>query len=154
MNRCKMSYNKDKLVLFFFPYESLRAIRRLLTVHAKKLIKTKIVSVFRPAVVKGLNKFVLYFIFQVLTMTAAEVHQGVCHEIFDLHFVYDSKTFGPLINRLNYFRFRFRFRRDIRSQSCLRGVLHTVETISAVCIIPHLSGVQHFIHHIFSFMIR
>ena len=43
--------------------------------------------------------------------------KGVCHEIFDLQFFYDSNPSGPLINRLKYFRIRFRFRRDIRSQS-------------------------------------
>ena len=32
-------------------------------------------------------------------------------------FFNDSNPFGPLINRLKYFRMRFRFRRDFRSQS-------------------------------------
>ena len=43
--------------------------------------------------------------------------KGVCHEIFDIHFFHDSNPSRPLINRLKYFRIRFRFRRDIRSQS-------------------------------------
>ena len=43
--------------------------------------------------------------------------KGVCHEIFDLHFFHDSKLSGPLINRIKYFRIRFRFCRDIQSQS-------------------------------------
>ena len=49
-----------------------------------------------------------------------------------------------------YFRIRFRFRRDNRSQGALRGVLHSAEIISAVYKIPRrsslyadLSGVQH-----------
>ena len=43
--------------------------------------------------------------------------KGVCHEIFDLHFFHYSNPSRPLINRLNYFQIRFRFRRDIRWQS-------------------------------------
>ena len=31
----------------------------------------------------------------------------MCHEIFDLHFFHDSTPFGPLINRLKYFRIQF-----------------------------------------------
>ena len=38
--------------------------------------------------------------------------KGVCHEIFDLHFFHDSNPSRPLINRLKYFRIRFR--RDIQ----------------------------------------
>ena len=44
----------------------------------------------------------------------------MCHEIIDLNFFHDSNPFGPLINRLEYFRSKFRFHRDIQSQSCLR----------------------------------
>ena len=72
----------------------------------------------------------------------------MCHEIFDLHFFHDSNPSEPLIYRLKYFPIRFRFHRDIRSQSCLPGVQHTV-----VCIPPRsqslryrgddLLGVQH-----------
>ena len=50
-----------------------------------------------------------------------------------------SPWFEPiwaLINSLQYFRIGFRFRRDIRSQSDLRGAQHTAEIISAVCNIP------------------
>ena len=43
--------------------------------------------------------------------------KGVCHEIFNLHFFHNSNLSGPLINRLKYFRVRYQFRRDIRSQS-------------------------------------
>ena len=57
-----------------------------------------------------------------------ELLKGVCQEIFDLQFFLDSNPSGPLINRLQYiFRIRFRFCRNIRSQSCLRGVQHTAE---------------------------
>ena len=42
--------------------------------------------------------------------------KGVCHEIFDLQFFHDSNSSGPLINRLKYFRIKFRFHRDIQSQ--------------------------------------
>ena len=41
--------------------------------------------------------------------------KGVCHNIFDLHFLHDLNPSGPLINRLKYFLIQFRFRRDIRS---------------------------------------
>ena len=71
----------------------------------------------------------------------------MCHEIFDLHFFHDSNPSRPLINRLKYFRIRFRFRRDIRIFKKLHGVHHTAESSSAclhhtaesssaVCIIP------------------
>ena len=76
-----------------------------------------------------------------------EVLKEVCHEIFDLQFFfYDSNIYGPLINRLKYFRSRFWFCWDIRSQSSfcavqcathhweyLSGVLNTTEIISTVC---------------------
>ena len=43
--------------------------------------------------------------------------EGVCHEILDLDFFHDSNPVGPLINRVKYFKIRFRFWRDIRSQN-------------------------------------
>ena len=62
-------------------------------------------------------------------------------------FFHDSTPFGPLINRLKYFRFRFRFRWEIFD--------HTV--ISAVWSTPLRSKffliTQHFILQIFSFML-
>ena len=102
-------------------------------------------------------------------------------EIFDLEFFFRFEPIRApaLINRLKHFRILFQFRRDIRSQSCLcsvqhtaaprwspwcatyhwdhlRGVQHTVEIISAVCITlqrwslrfathprDHLRGVEH-----------
>ena len=56
-------------------------------------------------------------------------------------FFHDSKPSGPLINRLQYFRIRFRFRQDIqifkKAPRCashrrvgLRGVHHTAESIT------------------------
>ena len=53
--------------------------------------------------------------------------KGVCHEIFNLYF-HDSTPSGPLINRLKYFRIRFRFRRDIQIFKKLSGVHHTAES--------------------------
>ena len=47
----------------------------------------------------------------------------VCNEIFDQHFIQDSNPSGPLVNRLKYFRFRFRG--DIRSQICLRSAANS-----------------------------
>ena len=41
----------------------------------------------------------------------------MCNEIFDLYFFHDSNPSGSLINRVKYYRIRFQFRRDIRSQS-------------------------------------
>ena len=41
---------------------------------------------------------------------------------------------GPLINRLKYFRIRFRFRQDIKMFKKLLGVHPTGESSSAVCI--------------------
>ena len=58
--------------------------------------------------------------------------KGVCHEIFDLHFFHDLNPSRPLINRLKYFRIRFRFRQDIRIFKKIRGVKH-----------PRLHGVHH-----------
>ena len=62
-----------------------------------------------------------------------------------------SRDFRPpvffmrrIINRLKYFRIRFKFRQDILSQSCLGGVQHTTEIISAVC-----KGVHHTMKMIF-----
>ena len=74
--------------------------------------------------------------------------KGVGHEIFYLPFFFLIRThLGPM----KYFRIWFWFRRDIRSQSCLRGVHPSAEMISAVCIPlrsatyrrDHLRGVQH-----------
>ena len=59
--------------------------------------------------------------------------KGQCHEIFDLHFFHDSNPPRPLINRLNYFRILFRFRRDLRIFKKLRSVHHPAESDSAVC---------------------
>ena len=39
--------------------------------------------------------------------------KGVCHEIFYLHFLHDLNPSRPLINRLKYFRIRFRYPQDI-----------------------------------------
>ena len=49
--------------------------------------------------------------------------KGVCHEILDLKFFYDSNPSEPLINRLKYFQIRFRFCRDIPSQSSKNSTL-------------------------------
>ena len=51
--------------------------------------------------------------------------KGVCHEIFGLQFFswFDWNPSGPLINRLKYYRIPFRFRRDIRSQRVICGVV-------------------------------
>ena len=73
--------------------------------------------------------------------------KGVCHKISDLQFFSWSEPIWPLINRLKYFRIRFQFCWDIRSQrwspQCatyrrdhLHGVQHTAEIISTVCITP------------------
>ena len=62
--------------------------------------------------------------------------KGVCHEIFDLQFFLWFETIWALINRLKYVRIRFRFCRDIRILKKLLGVHPTVESDSAVCIIP------------------
>ena len=70
------------------------------------------------------------------TFWKVRVLKGVCHEIFDLHFFHDSIPSRPLINRLKYFKIRFRFRQDIRILKKLSGVHPTAESDSAVCIIP------------------
>ena len=71
-------------------------------------------------------------------------------------FFHDLNPSGPLINRLKYFRIRFRFRRDIQILKKLRGVhpmktkhlkklcgVHpTAESDSAVCIIPRSQALQ------------
>ena len=49
---------------------------------------------------------------------------------------------GPMINRLKYFRIRFRFRWDIQTFNKLRGAHHTSESSSAVCIIPQSQAPQ------------
>ena len=82
-------------------------------------------------------------------------------------FFNDSNPFGPLINRLKYFRMRFRFRRDFRSQSqphagkvfdlslrCVAHrwnhlcfVLHTAEIVSVVCCTSLRSYPRYIAHH-------
>ena len=44
-------------------------------------------------------------------------------------------------------RIRFRLRLDIRSQSNLRGVLHTANSISTVCCTPMRSSPKYVAHH-------
>ena len=68
--------------------------------------------------------------------------KGVCHEIFDLHFFHDLNPSRPLINRLKYFRIRFRFRRDIWIFKKLHGVHPTAESDSTVCVIPGSQTLQ------------
>ena len=46
-------------------------------------------------------------------------------------FFHHSNPSRPLKHRQTYFRIWTRFRRDIRSQSCLHGMLHIVEIVSA-----------------------
>ena len=50
-------------------------------------------------------------------------------------FFHDSNPSGPLINRLKYFRIRFRFRRDIKILKKLCSVHPTAESDSTECII-------------------
>ena len=60
--------------------------------------------------------------------------KGQCQEIFDLFFFFhESNPAGPLINRLKCFQLFFRFSRDIRSQSCLRGEQHTTKSPIFFC---------------------
>ena len=54
--------------------------------------------------------------------------KGVCHKIFDIHFFHDSNPSRPLIKRLENFRIRFQFHRDIWIFKKLRGVHHTGES--------------------------
>ena len=73
--------------------------------------------------------------------------KGVCNEIFYLHFFHDSNPSRSLINRLKYFRIWLQFRQDIlilkKALLCashhgveLRGLHHTAESNSMVCITP------------------
>ena len=55
---------------------------------------------------------------------------------FQPPFYYDSNPSRPLINRLKYFRTRFRFHQDIQIFKKLRSVHPTVESSSVVCIPP------------------
>ena len=70
------------------------------------------------------------------TLVPEKIIKGVCHEIFDLHFFHDLNPSRPLINRLKYFRTRFRFHQDIQIFKKLRSVHPTVESSSVVCIPP------------------
>ena len=88
--------------------------------------------------------------------------KGECHEFFTLIF-HNSNPSGPLINSLKYFRNRFSFRGEIRTQNDLRDVhpiptaemislrcahtaemisVHITETISAVCIVQHTAEIK------------
>ena len=90
---------------------------------------------------------------------------GVCHEIFDLHFFHGSNPFRHLINRLKYFQIRCRFCRYIQiyksSAVCIilqsqalrcssyrrvkfRGVNPTKESSSAVCLTPWSQVIKSF----------
>ena len=64
--------------------------------------------------------------------------KGSVSQDFQPTFFHDSNPSRPLINRLIYFRIRFRFRRDIRIfkklRRRLRGLHHIAESCSAVCI--------------------
>ena len=62
--------------------------------------------------------------------------KGVCHEMFDPFFSWFEPIWAPDKQPKVYFRIRFRFRRDIRSQSDLCGVQHIAEMYSAVWIPP------------------
>ena len=54
--------------------------------------------------------------------------QGVCHTRFSTSTFFMIRThLSPWYTGWKYFRIWFRFRRDFRSQSCLRGVLHAAE---------------------------
>ena len=72
------------------------------------------------------------------------------HKIFDLHFFHVSNPFGLLINRPKYFRIRFKFRLDIRSQSLKNSTLRCAWYSGAQ--ILGLAIKKKFLH-IFSFMI-
>ena len=59
----------------------------------------------------------------------------MCHEIFDLHFVHDLNPSGPLINKLKYFRIRYRISRYIQ-----------IFKSSTVCIIQRSQALQYASH--------
>ena len=84
--------------------------------------------------------------------------KGVCHEIFDLHFVHDSSM--PVINSVKYFIIWFQFWQDIlifkkligvhcasyrRVQLC--DVHYTEESDSAMCIILRSQTLRCDAHH-------
>ena len=54
--------------------------------------------------------------------------KGSVSRVFWPLFFHDPNLSKHLINRLKYLWFLFRFRRDFRSQICLRDVLNTAET--------------------------
>ena len=65
------------------------------------------------------------------------------------HFSHDLNPSWPLINRVNYFRIRFRIRRDIRSQSSKNSTLLCAWHCGVKILV--LAN-QKFFLHIFSFM--
>ena len=73
--------------------------------------------------------------------------KGVCYGIFELHFFHDLNPSRPLINMLKYFRIQFRFRWYIRILSKLRGVHHTAESSTSVCIISLSQAPRCTSHH-------
>ena len=66
--------------------------------------------------------------------------KGSVSRVFRPPFFHDSNPSRPLIDRLNYFRIRFRFHRDIRILKKLRSVHPTAESDSAMCIIPQCAS--------------
>ena len=77
--------------------------------------------------------------------------KGVCHMIFDLHFFHDLNPSSPLINRLKYFRIRFRFFRDIRSQSSKKSTLRCASHCGVKILVL---AIQIFVLQIFTYMIE
>ena len=61
------------------------------------------------------------------------VKGSVSRDFRPIFFFHESNPAGPLINRLKCFQLFFRFSRDIRSQSCLRGVQHTTKSPIFFC---------------------
>ena len=62
-------------------------------------------------------------------------------------FFHDLNPSRPLINMLKYFRIRFRFRWYIRILKKLRGVHHTAESSTSVCIISLSQAPRCTSHH-------
>ena len=60
---------------------------------------------------------------------------SVSRDVLPLFF-HDSNPYGSMITRLKYFRIIFWFRQDIPIFKELHSVHHTVESSSAVCIVP------------------
>ena len=56
--------------------------------------------------------------------------KGQSNEILEPHFFHNSNQLGPLTNELKYFRFWFRFRRDIHIFKNFPGVCDLGESIS------------------------